>query len=221
MPAAKKNSTPKLRPDFSLESTSDIVCGMDEAGRGPLAGPVFAACVYIPAEKRNHPVWRDVNDSKKLSHDKREILFEIIQQQSCFGIYSCSTEDIEKLNILHASLMAMKNAYETMCATFNITPTLALIDGNKTPLLNIKAQAVVKGDSKSISIAAASILAKVARDRAMQCLHESFPMYSWHKNAGYGTAEHMAAIAQHGITIHHRRGFAPIADMIRSDFKKA
>lgn len=207
---------PIKRPDFSGESGHSIVCGMDEVGRGPLAGPVVAACVYIPEEKRNHPVWLEVNDSKKLSLSKREMLFDIIQAQSCFSIAQCSVDEIDDINILQASLLAMKRACEQMCAAHNLTPGLALVDGNKAPQLAIPCQTVIGGDALSCSIAAASILAKVTRDRIMESLHAEFPQYGWQTNAGYGTPEHLEALQSHGPSAHHRKSFAPVRELIRS-----
>ncbi len=181
------------------------VCGIDEVGRGPLVGPVVAACAYIPPEKLVHPVWAQVNDSKKLTPAKREYLFEIIKDQCLHAVAECSAVEIDTLNIHHATLLAMKRAYEGM----NVTITLALIDGKFAPKIPCRTHTVVKGDATSLSIAAASIIAKVTRDRYMQQLHEQFPHYGWATNAGYGTAEHMDGIARHGITVHHRKSFAP------------
>ncbi len=208
------------------ESFGVPVCGIDEVGRGPLAGPVVAACAYIPTDKINHPVWAAVNDSKKLSPQKREYLFEIIKDQCVFGIAECSPQEIDDLNIHHATLLAMKRAFEVMlfCSVIpneceesheisrfarNDNIFLALIDGKFAPALSCKTHTVIKGDSKSLSIAAASILAKVTRDRMMAKLHNKFPHYGWDTNAGYGTATHMDGIACHGITPHHRKSFAP------------
>ncbi len=211
------------------------VCGIDEVGRGPLAGPVVTACAYIPPEKLNHPVWKDVNDSKKLSPQKRDYIFEIIKHQCVYAIAQASAEEIDTLNIHHATLLAMKRAYEEMVQSPppKSSPAggedfmeqeafppcggrfgwgvnhLALIDGKFAPSLPCKTQTVIKGDATSLSIAAASILAKVTRDRYMQKLHEEFPYYGWNTNAGYGTETHMDGIARHGITPHHRRSFAP------------
>ena len=183
------------------------VCGIDEVGRGPLAGPVVTACAFIPADKIGHPVWAQVTDSKKLSAVKRDYLFEIIKDQCVYAVAEASAEEIDTLNIHHATLLAMKRAYEGVHGRINIT--LALIDGKFAPALPCKTQTVVKGDSQSLSIAAASIIAKVTRDRMMMTLHTQFPHYGWDTNAGYGTATHMNGIAQHGITLHHRKSFAP------------
>lgn len=190
------------------------VYGIDEAGRGPLAGPVVAACVHIPANKLNLPFWGGVTDSKKLTAKKREHLFSFICENSVFGIAEASAREIDTLNIHHATLLAMGRAYEACGIAAN--DHQALIDGKFCPKLPCPALAVVKGDSKHLEIAAASILAKVTRDRLMTELDGLFPVYGWAKNAGYGTAQHMGAIAEHGITEHHRVSFAPCAAYARS-----
>jgi ribonuclease HII len=204
------------------------VCGIDEVGRGPLAGPVVAACVHIPPEHVRHPVWRDVTDSKKLSAQKREFLFELITQRCLYSVAEASVEEIDSLNIHHATLLAMRRAYD---AIHNKLPPLsprkrgettkdlirgseggeflALIDGKFAPELPCRTQTIIKGDATSLSIAAASILAKVTRDRMMAKLDKEFPYHGWAGNAGYGTPEHLNGIAKHGITPHHRRSFAP------------
>lgn len=207
-----KSSVKALKGNKSL-SAFDLsfgvpVCGIDEVGRGPLAGPVVTACAYIPPEKLGHPVWAAVNDSKKLSAQKRDYLFEIIKDQCVFAVAEASAEEIDTLNIHHATLLAMKRAFDRMRGNA-MAVELTLVDGKFAPPLSCRTQTVVKGDATSLSIAAASILAKVTRDRMMASLHEEFPHYGWATNAGYGTAEHMAGIAAHGITPHHRRSFAP------------
>lgn len=196
---------------FELENKFlSPVCGLDEAGRGPLAGPVVAACVYIPEDIRKESYWSYVNDSKKLSKNKRDELFDLITKYTAYGIAQSSVEEIDQINILQASLLAMKRSLETMTSNFNLTPSVALVDGNQKPKLSCQIQTVVKGDSVSLSIAAASILAKVTRDRIMQELCAQYPLYGWSRNAGYGTAIHLAAIQAHGITTHHRKSFAPV-----------
>lgn len=193
---------------FDLEDGfNGPVCGLDEAGRGPLAGPVVAACVYVPATARDLPFWAEVNDSKKLSAKKRDTLFDLIQTHCVCGIAEASVADIDQMNILRASLHAMSKAFDLAGGTAD---WLALVDGNQKPKLPATIQTVVKGDSKSRSIAAASILAKVTRDRIMADLCAQYPVYGWSKNAGYGTAIHMDAIEKHGVTPHHRTSFAPI-----------
>lgn len=186
-----------------------LICGIDEAGRGPLAGPVVAACVLIPAKARGLPFWDGVTDSKKLSVKKREMLFPLIQQHCLCGIAEATAQEIDDLNIHHATLLAMQRAFFA-CSPHNNDAVLALIDGKFTPALPCTAQAIIGGDGKVLEIGAASILAKVTRDRVMTRLHADHPHYGWDRNAGYGTAEHRAALAQHGPTPHHRQSFAPI-----------
>lgn len=200
------------RPDFSREGLElGIVCGVDEAGRGPLAGPVYAGCVYVPPEQRNHPVWSAVRDSKKLTAQRREDLFGVIQTQSYFGIGEATVDEIDEVNILQATYLAMSRAVDAMVKNFALPALdLVLIDGNRAPKIAYKTQTLVKGDALSISIGAASILAKVSRDHVMQALHAEHPHYGWASNAGYGTAEHLEALQTHGACIHHRKSFEPI-----------
>jgi len=217
---------------FTLETGfSAPVCGLDEAGRGPLAGPVVAACVFVPMEKRGLEFWGMVNDSKKLTAKKRDMLFDLIREHCVYGIAESSAEEIDQINILQASLLAMKRAFDEMLnhhchpgesrdlltankeksvMTTGERDWVALVDGNQKPPLPCTIQTVIKGDATSLSIAAASILAKVTRDRIMQDLCAQYPMYGWSKNAGYGTALHIEALRQHGITSHHRKSFGPI-----------
>lgn len=193
-----------------------LICGLDEAGRGPLAGPVVAACVHIPPEEMNKQFWSGVTDSKKLSAKRREELFQRILDHAVCGIAQSSVAEIDDINILQASLQAMKRSFDTMHALLSLD-YLALIDGNQTPKnMTCATRTVVKGDSKHLEIAAASILAKVTRDRIMQQLHIEFPYYGWDTNAGYGSAKHMAAIQQYGVTQHHRRSFSPVRAALSS-----
>jgi ribonuclease HII len=203
---------------FDIENTHQglLVCGLDEAGRGPLAGPVTAACVHVPDDVRGMAFWAEVTDSKKLTAKKRDRLFDLIREHCAFGIAECSAEEIDQMNILRASLLAMARSLELMQRDFNVVPAMALVDGNQKPPLSCGIQTIVKGDSLSLSIAAASILAKVTRDRVMEDLCRQFPMYGWSSNAGYGTATHMAALQEHGATPHHRKTFAPIRDLIQA-----
>lgn len=183
------------------------VYGIDEAGRGPLAGPVVTACVYIPPEHLGHAVWRDVNDSKQLTHQKRDYLYQLIMDRCHYGIAQASAEEIDSLNIHHATLLAMKRAFDNVAVKAD--GALVLVDGKFAPKLDCQTQTVIKGDSLSLAIAAASVLAKVTRDRLMDKLHEEFPQYGWGNNAGYGTPEHMEGIRLYGITPHHRKSYAP------------
>lgn len=202
-----------MNPHFELErQIAGAVCGIDEVGRGPLAGPVLAACVYIPADKQNLPCWTDVRDSKKMTEKKREALFDVIAANSFHGFGEATAQEIDDLNIHHATLLAMRRAYlamKTQCQTKIIH---AYIDGLFAPDIDCACKPVVKGDSISVSIAAASILAKVSRDRMMVKLHEQHPHYGWATNAGYGTAVHLAALKTHGVTVWHRRSFAPVRE---------
>lgn len=177
-----------------------MICGVDEAGRGPLAGPVCAAAVILPT---NHFI-EGINDSKKLSEKKRELLFDVIKKESlAYSIAFSNVDEIEKINILEATMLAMKRAVESL----NINADYALIDGNRMPNLNIDAQTVIKGDAKSMSIAAASILAKVSRDRLMLEYAKEYPEYLFEKHKGYGTKAHTEALKEFGPTPIHRMSF--------------
>ena len=176
------------------------VCGVDEAGRGPLAGPVCAAAVILP----EHTIIEGVNDSKKLSEKKREALFDIITEQAeDWSIGFATVEEIEEINILNAAMLAMKRAVEGL----KIPVDFAIIDGNRKPSLNIDCEAVVKGDAKSMSVAAASILAKVSRDRILRQYAIDYPQYGFEKHKGYGTAAHIAALREFGPCPIHRKSF--------------
>ncbi len=203
----------KPMPDFSIENVQDHqACGIDEVGRGPLAGPVVAACVYIPPEKRALPYIHRIRDSKTLSEARLEELSTLIRADMHFGIGECCPEEIDALNIQGASHLAMERAYASMIQDFNPPPAMiALIDGNRLPK-NLPATmlAVIKGDTKSTSIAAASIIAKAHRDSIMSALALEFPHYGWETNVGYPTKTHLEALILHGITPHHRRSFAPV-----------
>ncbi len=195
-------------PDFELENQQEgIVCGIDEVGRGPLAGPVVAACVHIPKDIRIHAFISDIKDSKKLSKKKLSSLYDDITTHCIWSISVISPAIIDEINILQASLKAMKNA----CTSLPITVDTALIDGNRLPKdMPCPARSIVKGDDKSTSIAAASIVAKVTRDLIMQDLDRQHPHYGWAQNAGYPTEQHRKAILKYGITPHHRTTFAPV-----------
>jgi len=177
-----------------------LVAGTDEAGRGPIAGPVVAAAVIFE-RKSFHP---DINDSKQVNETTREMLFDwIIENCLCFGVGIIEHDEIDRINILQASLKAMKTAVDKL----NPDPDLIIIDGNKSFLSEIKTKTIVKGDTKSFSIAAASIIAKVTRDRIMKNLSKEYPEYLWHKNKGYPTKEHIEAVRKYGMTIYHRKTF--------------
>lgn len=205
-----------MAPNFAPEQSLNlpIVIGIDEAGRGPLAGPVVAACAYIPPEIQHHPVWRDVNDSKKMTAVKRDIVFEIITKLIPHGIGIIEPAEIDKINILQATFAAMKLSVHDMNKRFNITADHALLDGNRTPKeFPCPCSYLIKGDALSTSIAAASIIAKVTRDRIMTDLHEKYPQFGWAGNAGYGTPDHLKALETHGFCAEHRKSFAPIKFM--------
>ncbi len=176
------------------------ICGVDEAGRGPLAGPVFAAAVILPEGLEIE----GVTDSKKLTEKKRERLFEVIKEKAlAYCVASASVEEIESLNILRADMLAMKRAIEGL----KVQADFAMIDGNKTPKVDIPCTAIVKGDAKSESIAAASILAKVSRDKLMLDLAKKYPEYGFEKHKGYGTKAHMEAVLKYGPCEIHRPSF--------------
>jgi len=197
--------------DFSIENEigSKFIAGVDEAGRGPLCGPVVAAAVVFPNREIEIPVV--IRDSKKMSAHQRAVAYDWITQNTIWAIGQCSPAEIDKLNILWASMRAMERAV----AGLQQKPDMCLIDGNRVPK-NLTGMSVVKGDAKSISIAAASIIAKETRDKIMHELAMQFPMYGWEKNAGYPTAEHLTAIEKYGITEHHRKTFGPVRNALES-----
>ncbi len=177
-----------------------FICGVDEAGRGPLAGPVCAAAVILPKDK----IIEGVKDSKKISEKKREELFDIIKKEAtAYCIAWASVEEIEEINILNAAMLAMKRAVEGL----SVKADYAIVDGNKLPQIAIPCKAIVKGDALSESIAAASILAKVSRDRLMREYAEKYPEYQFEKHKGYGTALHNEMILKYGATPIHRKSF--------------
>ena len=186
-----------------------LTVGFDEAGRGPLAGPVYAAAAILPPD---FPL-EILNDSKKLSEKKRLAAEVIIKEKACYGIAFCDEKEIDKINILQASFLAMQRALDEVIQK-GFRPTVALIDGNRLPDWEMKKRAIIGGDAKSLSIAAASILAKVTRDRIMTELAKKYPHYGWEKNAGYGTKAHQAGLAQFGITPEHRLSYAPIKKLL-------
>ena len=184
-----------------------IVAGVDEVGRGSLVGPVFAATVIFKRKIDK----KKIKDSKRLSKEKRNRLEKYIKKSSVWSISSSSLNEIEKLNILNASLLAMKRSIKKL----KLKPTITFVDGNKLPKMKgYKLKSVVKGDQTISEISAASIIAKVARDRLMTKMSKNYKKYAWNKNAGYGTKEHLEAIKKFGITKHHRKTFAPIHNML-------
>lgn len=197
------------KPDFSFEERAPAapVAGVDEAGRGPWAGPVVAAAVILDPARTPE----GLNDSKKLSAKRRAALAGALASCAEIGVGLASVEEIDRLNILQASFLAMRRAVAGLARA----PGFALIDGNRAPEgLICPAAAVVKGDGRSLSIAAASIIAKTTRDRIMAELAETHPEYGWDRNAGYGVAAHRAALTRYGLTPHHRRSFRPIHNIL-------
>ena len=189
-----------------------LICGVDEAGRGPLAGSVYAAAVILDV---NNPI-DGLKDSKKLSEKKRDFLSaEIKQKALAWAIASCTCQEIDEINILQASLLAMKRAIEAMQGEFGIIPDLVQVDGNKCPKINLPCEAIVKGDSKVQAISAASILAKVARDAELYELDKIYPQYGFSKHKGYPTALHLLALQAHGICPQHRLSYAPVKALVK------
>jgi len=202
-------------PDFSLEESLDLqanaaVAGVDEVGRGPLAGPVTAAAVVIDTTRPLGALSEMIDDSKRLSATRRAAMAPAIEKVAPVGLGWASREEIDRLNILGGTMLAMRRAVEELTRRLERRLEFALIDGNRDPGLSCRSRTVVKGDGISISIAAASIIAKVARDQTMVELAARYPGYGWERNAGYGTAEHLAALNRLGPTPEHRRSFAPV-----------
>lgn len=199
-------------PDFTLEEAAGgLVAGIDEAGRGPLAGPVVAAAVIIDRARLSQNLLARIDDSKRMSRTQREAVFQGLAGAAHIGIGEADVDEIDRLNILEASLLAMRRAV----AQLDVQPETVLIDGNRAPALPCRTRCVVGGDRLSISIAAASIVAKVTRDRLITELARLYPGYGWERNAGYGTREHLQALQIRGITPQHRRSFRPVSDMLR------
>jgi ribonuclease HII len=189
------------------------VCGVDEAGRGPLVGAVVAGAVVLdPAQ-----AIQGLKDSKKLTPARREYLYEqIMQKAKAWGIGEASPQEIDEINILQATMLAMRRAIEDLSIRLGRWPDKALIDGNRCPELPISAEAIVKGDAKEPAISAASILAKVTRDRQMQILHERHPQYGFAQHMGYPTEAHFTALKQYGACAEHRRSFSPVRKVLES-----
>ncbi len=200
----------KSKPDFALEARAGgRVAGIDEAGRGPLAGPVVAAAVILDPAR----IPDGLDDSKRLSRNQRERARRALLEVAEVGVGQASVEEIDLHNILNATLMAMARAV----ANLPTPPDFALVDGNKLPVLPCPAEALIGGDGRSLSIAAASIVAKVARDELMAELAAKHPGYGWDRNAGYPTAEHRAALEELGATEHHRLSFAPVRKLMTQE----
>jgi len=191
-----------------LKTLAGPICGVDEAGRGPLAGPVVAAAVILDRKR----IPRGLNDSKQLDEETREALFpRIMEMAVAVGVGEASVGEIDLVNIRQATHLAMARAVRAL----SVAAEFALVDGNDAPALPCKCDTLVDGDARSVSIAAASIIAKVTRDRMMVRLHDEHPGYSWKSNKGYGTPEHYAGLRQHGVTLHHRKSFGPIRNLLQ------
>ena len=187
------------------------ICGVDEAGRGPLVGSVVAGAVVLDP---NQPII-GLRDSKKLSPARREQLYaEIMQKARAWGVGQASPGEIDTLNILQATMLAMRRAIEALSERLGEWPSKALIDGNRCPILPIASEAIIKGDAKEPAISAASIIAKVTRDQQMQALHTQYPQYGFNQHMGYPTEAHMQALKQYGPCEEHRRTFSPVRDLI-------
>ncbi|MBE6461627.1 MAG: ribonuclease HII [Alphaproteobacteria bacterium] len=202
----------KINPDFGLENASGyrLVAGVDEAGRGPLCGPVVAAAVIFPNRDIDIPVV--IRDSKQMTPRQRAAAFEWIKQNTIWAVAECSPAEIDEMNILWASMTAMLRAVNKL----SCSPQFCLVDGNRLPQ-KLNGMPVVKGDAKSLSIAAASIVAKETRDAIMHDLAMQFPQYGWDKNAGYPTQSHLQAIEKYGINQHYRKSFGPIKERIKNE----
>ena len=194
--------TPSL---FAIDG--ELICGVDEAGRGPLAGPVFAAAVILDP---NTPLM-GLRDSKKLTAQRREELAILIKRDALsWSIAQCSEAEIDQLNILQATMLAMRRAIEGL----SLTPTLALIDGNRCPVCTVRTEAIIKGDDKVAQISAASILAKTARDAALMDMHKTYPHYAFDQHKGYPTALHLQRLREHGVSPVHRRSYGPVRALL-------
>ena len=202
----------KTNPDFSIENNIDanLIAGVDEAGRGPLCGPVVAAAVIFPQRNIEIPVV--IRDSKQMTPRARAAAYDWITKNTIWAVGMCNPDEIDELNILWASMRAMERAVGGL----GVRADWCLVDGNRVPA-GISGNAIVKGDAKSLSIAAASIIAKETRDKIMSDLANQFPQYAWDKNAGYPTKSHLQAIEKYGITIHHRKSFGPVKERIKNE----
>ncbi len=193
-----------------FDRTGETICGVDEAGRGPLAGPVFAAAVILDPAR---PI-SGLRDSKKLGERKRDELALVIRRDArAWAIAHCTAAEIDELNILNATMLAMRRAIEALA----VTPTLALIDGNRCPPCAVRCEAIVKGDDKVAEISAASILAKTARDRVLVDLHAAYPDFAFDRHKGYPTALHLERLRTHGVTPEHRRSYAPVRALLAGE----
>lgn len=202
----------KTTPTFDIENETgfELVAGVDEAGRGPLCGPVVAAAVIFPNRNIEIPVV--IRDSKQMTAHMRATAYEWITHNTIWATAQCSASEIDEMNILRASLAAMTRAVQNL----DCTPQFCLIDGNKLPP-ELNATPIIHGDAKSLSIAAASIIAKETRDKIMHKLAQIYPMYGWDKNSGYPTAEHLHAMDKYGINEHYRKTYKPVKERINKN----
>ena len=212
MTKKSKEKTDPTQENLSLFALYDyqdeVICGVDEAGRGPLAGPVTAAAVILDPAR---PI-TGLRDSKKLSEAQRDALaIEIKEKALAWAIAECSEQEIDTLNILQATMLAMRRAVEAL----KVTPTLALIDGNRCPVMTVRSEAIVKGDDKVPAISAASILAKTARDHLLAQLHLQYPEYALDQHKGYPTALHLERLKQYGVSPIHRKSYAPVKALLK------
>ena len=202
----------KIIPDFKyeVECGHRIVAGVDEAGRGPLCGPVVAAAVIFPNYDIEIPVV--IRDSKQMTAHQRAVAYDWIVKNTIWSVGACSPTEIDELNILWASMCAMERAVSGLACA----PDWCLVDGNRVPS-GMRGAPLIKGDAKSLSIAAASVVAKETRDKIMADLSNKYPEYGWDKNAGYPTKTHLQAIEKYGITVHHRKSFGPVKERIKNE----
>jgi ribonuclease HII len=208
----RKKRVAQIQAEFAWDAAG-LIAGVDEAGRGPLAGNVVAAAVILDADQSI----KGLADSKQLTAQRREKLYAEIQAKAlCVSVGQASVEEIDRLNILQATMLAMQRAVNGL----RLKPGKVLVDGNRIPKLDILAEAIVGGDAKVTAISAASIIAKVTRDRQCQELHAEFPHYGFDAHKGYGTAQHLAALQQHGATAAHRKSYAPVAKAIAAQAAK-
>jgi ribonuclease HII len=217
-----RSASSSSRPDDGLERSAGahqgaLVFGVDEVGRGPLAGPVVAAAAWIDLNRMTEAQAARIADSKTLSADRREMALRALAPVARIALGRAEVAEIDRLNILQATFLAMTRAVEALVGDLGRAPDRVLVDGNRLPRWAWRADAVVQGDRRSLSIALAAIAAKQARDAELADLARAHPGYGWERNAGYGTAEHRAALGRLGATPHHRRSFAPVRAVLESD----
>ena len=200
-------------PDLSFELSLGVprVAGIDEAGRGPWAGPVVAAAVVLDPARLSPEMLGGLDDSKKLAKPVRQLMYDMVTASAVTAVGIAGVEEIDRLNVLEATMLAMRRAFDAL----SLPVPCAIVDGNRAPELGCRTYCLVGGDGSSLSIAAASVVAKVTRDRIMAGLASEYPGYGWEHNAGYGTREHADALSRLGVTPHHRRSFAPVARLCK------